>query len=281
MAVMQQSSLSSPAALWLLLLVLSLACCCRPSLALEVRTHSAEGKVGITSSNAEQKVNATSTGRRGEPRFRHRLRICNTYPSKAAFAVTLSKTKISKAPLEYKSCEEYEPPVKTGDRLEFHVGTTMAGSFVISDLPQHDAMLVLVLYRQSPSSTAVAFESHIFANLVNAQIAVIDAYKGRQQAELRIQDGSTAKTSRSEALQFDNVVAVNPGFYEVVAEDLSGNMLARQELVALNRESYLVLRVGMELVGTENEEFPQELLVFPRSDPKVLLEGAAWSVKIP
>mmetsp|Transcript_2101 Transcript_2101/g.8202 ORF Transcript_2101/g.8202 Transcript_2101/m.8202 type:complete len:287 (-) Transcript_2101:192-1052(-) len=208
--------------------------------------------------------------------FKHRLRVCNAYPSDASFNVYVGRSKISEAPLPYKGCEEFAPPMKAGDKLEFQLGGVSAGSFAVSDLPNNDAVLVLIIYRHDPMSTAVAFESHVFANLINAQIAVLDTFKGSAKSSLKIQDASSAKTSRSEELRFDSVVAVNPGIYEVVAEDPDGKMVARQELVALNRESYVVIRTGVQ--AEKGHSYKQELLVFPRSDPKVLT-GAASTLR--
>jgi hypothetical protein len=159
--------------------------------------------------------------------------------------------------------------LKSGDHLQIAVGDVATGTFAVSDLPNHDATLVLVVYRHDGPSTAVAFESHVFAKLVNSQIAVLDAYRGEAKASPQIQDDDEAKTSRAEELRYDSVVAVNPGQYEVVLVGSDGESSASEELVALNRESYLVVRCGAE--GQDGDEsFPQSLLVFPRSDPKML-----------
>merc|ERR1719262_876943 len=68
---------------------------------------------------------------------------------------------------------------------------------------------------------------------------------------------------RSEELRYDSVVAVNPGKYEVVLAGQDGETKAKSDLVALNRESYVVLRTGVE--AQRGQSFPQELVVFPQS----------------
>lgn len=204
--------------------------------------------------------------------FRHRLRVCNAYPSEASFQIMLGKNQLNKEPLAFKNCEEFSPKMRAGDKLDFSLGGVSAGSFAISDLPNNDAVLVLVIYRHDPLSTAVAFRSHVFANLINAQIAVLDTYKGTSTATLRIKDAGTAKSQRDEELRFDSVVAVNPGLYEIVSQENDGTVKARQELVALNRESYIVIRTGVE--AEKGKSFAQEMMVFPRSDPKALLNAA-------
>merc|ERR1719441_19974 len=111
--------------------------------------------------------------------------------------------------MPYKTCREFQSPLKAGDKIEFKVGDAMAGTFSVSDLPENDAVLLLVIHRHDTISTAVSFESHVFANLLNAQVAIIDTYKGAAKAAPKIQDVSAQK-GREEELRFDSVVAVNP-----------------------------------------------------------------------
>merc|ERR1719281_2287755 len=113
--------------------------------------------------------------------------------------------------MPYKQCKDFESKLTTGDKLEFKVGDATAGTFSVSDLPNNDAVLLLVIHRHDPVSTAVSFESHVFAKLANSQVAIIDTYKGKAKATARIMDAdSKAKQSRSEELRYDSVVAVNP-----------------------------------------------------------------------
>merc|ERR1719375_2428878 len=102
--------------------------------------------------------------------------------------------------MPYKECGDLSSSLKPGDKIEFKVGDSSAGTFSVSDLPANDATLLLVIYRHDTLSTAVAFESHVFANLLNAQIAVIDSYKGSAKASPRIQDTKSSKLARSEEL---------------------------------------------------------------------------------
>jgi hypothetical protein len=209
--------------------------------------------------------------------FTHKLRVCNAYPYAYPIDVYLGKEKLTITPLAYKACEEFAPPMKAGDKLDFKVGDSSAGSFSVSELPSNDAVLVLVIYRHDTLSTAVSFESHVFGNILNSQIAVLDAYRGAtsSQATPFIQDVSDAKAARKEELRYDSVVAVNRGLYEVVlASQVDGEEKAKQQLVALNRESYVVIRCGIET--QQGQSYPQDLMVFPKSDPKALT-GAAMA----
>merc|ERR1719169_391756 len=142
--------------------------------------------------------------------FKHRLRVCNAYPYAAALDVFRSKEKLTTdVPMHYKTCKDFLAPLKSGDKLEFKVGDASAGTFAVSDLPNNDAVLLLVIHRHDTLSTAVSFESHVFANLLNAQVAIIDTYKGRARSTPKILDqASKAGASRSEELRYDSVVAV-------------------------------------------------------------------------
>merc|ERR1719149_264560 len=112
--------------------------------------------------------------------------------------------------MPYKACEDFVgSQLKAGDKLEFRVGDSTAGTFSVSDLPNNDAVMLLIIHRHDTLSTAVSFESHVFANLLNAQVAVIDTYKGSEKSSLKIKDTSDAKSARSEDLRYDSVVAVN------------------------------------------------------------------------
>jgi len=212
--------------------------------------------------------------------FKHVLRICNAYPYTYPMDVYLGKEELAKG-LPYKKCGEYHPTLQIGDKIDFKVDTTSAGSFTISELPQNDAVLVLVIYRHDTLSTAVSFESHIFSNLMNAQIAVLDAYRGDAKSTPRIQDikkhQDKGEVQRSEELRYNSVVAVNQGLYDVVLHATDGETIkARHQLVALNRESYLVMRCGVE--AQQGQSFPQELMVFPESDAAQLGGAASYSL---
>lgn len=208
--------------------------------------------------------------------FKHVLRVCNAYPYSYPMDVYLGKEKLTEKPMPYKQCEEFKSTLKPNDKIDFRVGDSSAGSFSVSELPGNDAVMLLVIYRHDTLSTAVSFESHVFSNLINSQIAVLDAYRGSAQSTPRIQDVRDAKTTRNEELRYDSVVAVNPGLYEVVLESSDGESKARHELVALNRESYVIVRCGVE--AAQGQSYPQELMVFPHSDPRAL-EGAAAQAK--
>merc|ERR1719281_1827031 len=145
--------------------------------------------------------------------FKHRLRVCNAYPYAAALDVYRGKSEklTSDGSMAYKGCKEFVAPLKAGDKLAFKVGDASAGTFSVSDLPNNDAVLLLVIHRHDTLSTAVSFESHVFANLLNAQVAIIDTYKGAARSTPKIMDENSktkAADTRSEELRYNSVVAV-------------------------------------------------------------------------
>jgi hypothetical protein len=195
--------------------------------------------------------------------FKHRLRVCNAYPNAGSLLDVYrgGSEKFTDSPLPYKSCKDFTSELKSGDKLDFKVGESAQGSFSVAELPENDAVLLLVVRRHDEKSSSVAFDSHVFANVEGVQVAVIDTYKGKERATARIKDSNHTK---SEELRYNAVVAVKEGKYDLELDDQEGRSRAKQSFVALNHESYVVLRTGA------GENFPEQLLVFPQSDPAKL-----------
>jgi len=198
--------------------------------------------------------------------FKHRLRACNAYPYAAPLDVYKNKVEklTADSPMPYKTCREFTFALKAGDKLKFKVGDANAGVFSVSDLPNTDAVLLLVIHRHDTLTNAVSFESHVFASLLNAQLAVIDTYKGSDKAAIRIQDQKAGKDGRGEDLHYNSVVAVNPGDYDVILKGMDGKTKSKASLVAVNKESYVILRVGVQ--AQQGQSYPQEVIVAPHSE---------------
>jgi hypothetical protein len=195
--------------------------------------------------------------------FRQTLRVCNAYPQGVALDVFVGKDQLTKEKaVPYKSCAEFSQPLTPGQKVDFRVAESVVGTFTISDLPQSDATLMMVIYRHDPRSTAVAFESHVFPDSVQAQVAVIDTYKGKSVSEVVIRDRGNATAPRQELLRYSTVVAVAPGTYDVV---LQGDGIERSThpLVAKMHTPYVVLRCGVD--AEVGQSFPEEVVIFPQS----------------
>lgn len=221
--------------------------------------------------------------------FRHRLRICNAYPYAATMDVIHGRHQrlTADSPMPYKTCRDFASPLQEGDKLDFKIGDANAGTFSVSNLPSNDALLLLVIHLHDMVSTAVSFESHVFASLQNAQIAIIDTYRGLAKSVPRILDAVAPEddvevkrvtANRSEELRYDSVVAVNPGVYKIDLADAKGAVKSSGQLVALGRESYVVLRTGVE--SQSGQSFPEELVIFPVS-PSHSLHGGSRAGAVP
>lgn len=201
-----------------------------------------------------------------QSRYSTKLRVCNAYPYSTPLSVALGSEKLTDQPMAYKDCRDFDVGLVPKDQVIFSFGDARAGTFVVNDLPRHDAVLLLVIYRHDVETTAVAFESHVFTNLLNSQIAVMDTYRGPQQSSIRIEDGADASTDRSEPLGYDQVAAVDAGSYEVVLMNADGELKARAELVAQNRESYVAIRCGVQ--PRDGRSYPEEIFVYPGPTPE-------------
>lgn len=202
------------------------------------------------------------------------LRICNAYPNAVALDVFHASTAMtSDGPMPYKSCRDFTVSLKVGDKIKFAMRGQSAGIFVMQALPAVHATLLLVIHRHDTVSTAVSFQSHVFARHSNAQVAIIDTYKGSGEAEAAISDkraDAEGKLVKTQLLRYNSLVSLSQGLYGVnLTED--GRSFQSSELVALSHENYVVLRTGID--AEEGESYPEELVVFPQSDLNTLLES--------
>mmetsp|Transcript_84823 Transcript_84823/g.274148 ORF Transcript_84823/g.274148 Transcript_84823/m.274148 type:complete len:283 (+) Transcript_84823:186-1034(+) len=210
------------------------------------------------------------------------LRVCNAYAYPAAMFVRQGKSDITVgSPMPYKACRDFLLDLRVSDSIEFAIGITVAGTFLVKEVPAEDAILLLVIKRHDTHSTAAAFDSHVFSSSGVAQVAVIDAYQGAAWSLPRIGESDSHGGTRTESLHYDTVVAIDPGIYHMtLIADGGGSAEAKAEsdLVALRHESYVVMRTGVE--GKEGPSYNEELVVYPRSSV-LSLTGAAAGIKQP
>jgi hypothetical protein len=205
--------------------------------------------------------------------FKQTLRICNAYPEGVAMDAFLGSLQLTKEKmLPYKGCGEYDVDLSPGTKVDFRVGESTVGTFTVSDLPQSDATLLLVIHRRDAKSSAVSFESHVFPDSVQAQVAVVDTYRGKSVSEVLIQDASNVTARRQELLRFSTVVAVAPGDYEVI---LSGDGVQRSvtQFAAKMHNAYVVLRVGVD--SLRGPSYPEELVIFPETQQAIAAHSGA------
>eukprot|EP00933_Yihiella_yeosuensis_P072368 TRINITY_DN80750_c0_g1_i1.p1 TRINITY_DN80750_c0_g1~~TRINITY_DN80750_c0_g1_i1.p1 ORF type:complete len:258 (+),score=52.42 TRINITY_DN80750_c0_g1_i1:158-931(+) len=201
-------------------------------------------------------------------KFKQKLRVCNAFPSDAPLTVKHgSKDLTGSHPLAFKDCKEYDANLRNGDKLHFNLGQGANVGFSVTDMPKTDAVLLLVFYRHDVDSSAVSFESHVFSSLQNSQLALIDTYKGKanSKAVVTAQEESSPKM---ESLQYNSVVAVRPGMYEVALLDEKGDAKTSEKFAASAGESYVIIRTGVE--ASKGKVYPEELIVYPYSAASML-----------
>ncbi|CAD7932602.1 unnamed protein product [Amoebophrya sp. A120] len=245
-------------------------------------------------------------------RRRSVLRICNAYPYAKPMNVFLNDVELYGG-MEYKECEDFvDLNLLPGDTIRFKTEVDhhqhSAGIFEIADLPNEKATtLLLVITRHDTHSNAVAFQSHVFQHdPKHAQVAVIDAYRGTNPARVQImhENAVYSPSASVEQLPIGRVNKINGGMFDLILDDGSSTQKETAvdapptpddnqlyKFVALPGHDYVVLRTGIEdekeeddgaqedeAAGADNPvpgdvSFPEELVVFPLSDPNRLLMG--------
>lgn len=218
--------------------------------------------------------------------FNQRLLICNAYPSEVPLTIKKNSEVMladEKHPIPYKECRYVSSHVLPHDKLDFVMKETgIEGTFEVGDLPDNDAVLLLVLERRDSTSQLVNFQSFAFpvtADSKDAQLAAIDAVRttdGGKPAHLKMEDHFTGKevqtvSKRVEELNFNRVYAIEEGNYDasvldrtLLRDDSSRLSLDTSREIGLRRgENYVVLRVG-----DGSPKFPQSIVVFPEVQVK-------------
>eukprot|EP00413_Alexandrium_margalefii_P043202 CAMPEP_0204594782 /NCGR_PEP_ID=MMETSP0661-20131031/52280_1 /ASSEMBLY_ACC=CAM_ASM_000606 /TAXON_ID=109239 /ORGANISM="Alexandrium margalefi, Strain AMGDE01CS-322" /LENGTH=270 /DNA_ID=CAMNT_0051605219 /DNA_START=82 /DNA_END=894 /DNA_ORIENTATION=+ len=208
----------------------------------------------LSASGEEAKPTAVPTPRT------FKLRLCNAYAWSAPLEMRrVQEPKLVEYPLPYKECHDYTLPLSDGDELQFRAGDLNIGNFYVRGLPKNPTMLLLVPHRKDRQSMAVVFDSHMYAQGENPQVALVDAFTGdRTGSGLYLKE-----KEHREALHFSSVVTLTPGKYEV-GLDRNSTKAASANLQALHQEKYVVIRVGNGVNAT-NEAWPEEMMVFPKS----------------
>lgn len=190
-----------------------------------------------------------------------RLRVCNAYPFEAALELYLGDEKLTKdKPMRYKTCADFSAPLKRHDRLNFKIGDHQAGTFSVSDLPEKNSQLLLVIHRHNAESTTASFDSHMFdEDAEDSQIAVIDTYTGTSSNMPEI----NTKVGR-ELLRFGRVIAVKPDYYSLKLVSHKNQTHAQGHLLAEKGKNYVVMRVGID--AKQGPSFPEELVTFPNEE---------------
>mmetsp|Transcript_29995 Transcript_29995/g.90300 ORF Transcript_29995/g.90300 Transcript_29995/m.90300 type:complete len:226 (-) Transcript_29995:41-718(-) len=189
-------------------------------------------------------------------------------------------------PLAYKECGEFHVSLREGDQLDFKAGEYSVGIFRASGLPKASASLLLVPHRKGASSMSTAFESHVFRDLQNSQIVLVDAYSGKDRSRVKIMDTKSSagkmevQATRTENLAFNSVAALNPGMYTLMLQDSAGKSIssAALQVEAKKGAKHVVMRVGISddsgKVPANATAYPQELVIYSQGVQQAQGSGA-------
>jgi len=199
--------------------------------------------------------------------FNQKLIVCNAYPSHSPVALTRNGGEAlasGKNALRFQECREFDAHLQKHDKLDLNLNAIeIHGTFEVGELPNSDAVLLLVLQKRDHSKL-LSFQSFAFptsAETQEAQLAVIDAYKGNHSsmAHLIVEDRITnnkanhAVSKRIEELNFNRVYTVDEGAYQASVSDQK----TKRPLTLVKSQNFVVLRTG------EEGNFPESLVVFP------------------
>merc|ERR1719460_1156125 len=175
---------------------------------------------------------------------------------------------LTEPPLAYMSCRQVTLPMTDEVELEFRLGNSPVGEFTASEVPRQATSLLLVASRKRAGFTAVAFDSHAFADADLAQVAVIDAYRGPGEEEhMKISrsgptDPADPKTALvQQDLEVGSIAYLNAGAYTVQ----SG--MQQTSLVTETGKTYVLMRVGT------GAPFPEQLVLYSGTPAARALAG--------
>lgn len=195
--------------------------------------------------------------------YEHHLRVCNAYAYEAAVDILRGEEKLTKdKPLPYRQCHDFHLAIKANDKLEFRLGNATTGSFSVSDVPSADALLLLVVFRHDVESTAVSFESHVFASDKAPQVAIIDTFLGTSDFKPVLWDGN-----QTEKLRFGRVISVKPGKYSIRLQNDANETEGSASMETKEGKHYVVLRLGAK--AKHGPSFPEELMTFPEAEADI------------
>lgn len=227
-------------------------------------------------------------------KFDQRLLLCNAYPTTQAVTVSKNSYPILAGTngLATNQCRFVPTGVLSKDKLDFELEAAgVHGTFEVGDLPENDAVLLLVLQRRDAKSPLIAFQSFAFPmNSENeeAHVAVIDASVGAPNARLKVVDVPSLKgrEARAEELSFDRIYSLEAGEYKVAifspdADSKDRSKIERNSETTVElkgRHDYVMLRTGTGdeqlLVPFPKEPLPAPSTAAPRAGMASMLFAA-------
>jgi len=121
--------------------------------------------------------------------FHRTLVVCNAFPDSEKVAIVKNRKERVASDLGFKQCRHITTPVEEGDQLEFQSKHAGSWTFQVGELPQADAKLLLVFEKRDAETKVPSFQSFAFPASSDAQLAVIDAYRGKaSRGQVHVED---------------------------------------------------------------------------------------------
>merc|ERR1719171_535953 len=205
--------------------------------------------------------------------FKRKLVACNTFPDEEAVSITQNRKHRLEDNLKYKECRTVKGKIEEGDQLVFESKSAGTWTFQVGALPESDSALLLVFEKRDEGSKVPAFQSFAFPpSSDDAQLAVIDTFKGKsQRTRVHLKDDAPGH-NRAEDLDYDRVYAIEGGDYDLSMLMGENATSSPNKLHMTKGGDYVALRLGGSGYAHDYEE---ELVTFSLLDSSALATAFA------
>jgi hypothetical protein len=211
-----------------------------------------------------------------QEQFKRTLVACNTFPDEEAVTITQNRHTKLESGLGYKECRVIQGKVAEGDQLVFESKSAGTWTFQVGALPESDSALLLVFEKRDGDSKVPAFQSFAFPpSSDDAQLAVIDTFKGKS-TRTRVHLSDTAPGhNRAEDLDYDRVYAIEGGDYDLSMLVGENATTAANKLHMTKGGDYVALRLGGSGYA---HDYDEELVTFSLLDSSSAFAAAFAAV---
>jgi len=199
--------------------------------------------------------------------FKRKLVACNTFPDEQSVSITQNRKNKLESDLRYKQCKTIRGKIAEGDQLVFESKDAGTWTFQVGALPEADSTLLLVFEKRDDKSKVPSFQSFAFpASTTDAQLAIIDAYKGpSERTRVHLSDANSQGKARAEDLDYDRVYAIEGGDYDL-SMLLGANVTSKEHAPRMHMTKggdYVALRLGG---SGYSHDYKEELVTFSLID---------------
>jgi len=224
----------------------------------------------VQHSGAKQALRASPIAHKEQ--FKRKLVACNTFPDDEPVSITQNRKHKLENALGYKECKAITGPIEEGDQLVFESKSAGTWTFQVGALPESDSSLLLVFEKRDEHSKVPAFQSFAFPpSKEDAQLAVIDAFKGKNgRTRVHLSDAIPGH-QRAEDLDYDRVYAIESGDYDLsmlVGENATSSP---SKMHMTKGGDYVALRIGGSGYA---HDFDEELVTFALIDSNAFMTSA-------